>query len=317
MKTGFWILAGSVLTILLVGSQAGCTLFDVLTFQSDEMSFQRTNSRATIEVYRGDAPDNCKQTKKVAAAFVAPAATYFLQMMETKIQSYLDRKKKEFTANYNAIFNAPYYYDKGDEAAIKEGHDPYIEPAFNCIKLQRTVLKDGKEEVALVWVGNLLRNESGTALQIRTEDLGFNQAAARTDKSNRMVDLSIEVKIDATILNDRNEIQTTTVADKTLAFPGSKIRGIKLETKPESSWFPAIPRSQKEIDRCEKTSCKGVSALTISVLVTEIGSGGDAFGELSKQIGDNKKTLEDTVNKALTNALSPKPTGGTSQGSAK
>jgi len=61
----------------------------------------------------------------------------------------------------------------------------------------------------------------------------------------------------------------------------------------ESSWMANVPISRAESDRCRATSCPGVTALTVAVQVTEIGTGGDAYGTLGKQVDDNKKTWED------------------------
>ena len=120
-------------------------------------------------------------------------------------------------------------------------------------------------------------------------------------------------------------VSTTTIADKTLAYQGLVItpEGKNPAVDPmaknvTTSWFPAFPRSDSEIKRCNAlgSDCSGVTALSIAVLVTEVGSGGDAFGTFGKEIDDNKKTLNDAISKAITDALTPK-SGGSSGGSSK
>jgi hypothetical protein len=326
-RVGFMMPRG--VCLLCVGmvlmTSAGCAFFRTVTFQSDDMSFQREGSKAKLELYGSDAPEACKdgpQRAKAIPLLLAPLAGQFLlHLAESEIQGFLEKKKKEFTANYTAMVSAPYYYQKAlTDQDLREGLTAYSKGTFNCLRLQRTIRADGQEVVAFRWVGALVWNTSTTSLKVETEALEISRAAARTDKGSRKIDVTIEVKIDSTTHNERGDGITTTLADKTLAFPGAIIG----ETYPlgtddtkvgTSSWFPEIPKGQQEIDRCGLlTACLGVTALNVSVMVAEVGSGGDSFGELGKQIDDNKKTMEDAVSKAI-DALTSKSSGGSSPGS--
>ncbi len=210
----------------------------------------------------------------------------------------------------------PAFYLKGTNAA-----EPYDSFAFRCLNLKRTVkTSKGTDPTAFQWIGSLEPNPSGTAWQIKTEAVRLVKAAARTDKTTKKVDVSIEIKIEATTLNDKDETSTTMVADKTLVFPGLVI---DKETDPKklaermhisSAWFPSVPRSKTEQARCTAVKgCSGVSSLTITALVTEVGSGGDTFGAASKAVSDNSKA----VNDAIAQALGGKSSGGTSAAKGK
>jgi len=298
---------GLVMTLL-----SSCTFMRAITFQSDPQSFKKENSKVTIQYYRSNACKEGASKEEVAPLLAAALVTIAIDIASSEIQNYLEKKKKEFTASYSGTINAPSYYGR-----VKEKE--YSAIAFNCLRVMRTIKDGDKPEVtAFDWIATLVPNDSGTALAIRTDTIKLDRAAARTDQSSRKIDVSVEVKIDATTLNDKGDIVTSTIADKTLAFQGMKIEEPTTQVV-TSSWFPAIPRSQAEMARCDAlqpaaSACKGVSPVSISVLVTEVGSGGDTFGDLSKQIGDNKKTLEDAVNKAVTNALTPQSSGGSSKG---
>ena len=49
--------------------------------------------------------------------------------------------------------------------------------------------------------------------------------------------------------------------------------------------------------------------MTFTVSVTETGSGGDTFGNLAKEVSDNQKTVNDSLN----SLLSPKSSGGSTK----
>lgn len=301
-------------------SLSGCAFARAVTFRSDPQSFKAENPTVTLTYYRPQPGRPCTDGPPLEEAAVAGVlaplvARFAVDFAIDQIQGYLDKKKKEFTATYNASINAPYYY--GRVAA-----NDYSRLAFTCLLLTRTVADGaGPSADALRWVATLVPNDAGTAVRVETNVLQLQRAAARTDRKTRKVDVSIAVKIDATTLTDKGDITTSTVVDKTLAFAGVKLEDAGRTAT--SSWFPAIPRTRAEMVRCEEqhapgtpadSRCRGISAVTLSVLVTEVGSGGTAFGDLSKQIGDNRKTIEDTLGKALSDALTPAASGGTSKG---
>ena len=305
---------------------SGCTLFKVITFQSAETSFQREDSEASLKfIAKGEGktcldtliPKPAKEEKFegfIPPVIVGAIAGVALNMAASEIEGYLAGKQKEFKASYNASKNLPSFY-------LKSNH--FKPNGYNCLGLWRTVKRAGQSEreAAFEWIAVLSPNDSGTALQIKTESIMLRFAAARTGSKSRKVDVTVEVKIDATTLNDKGDTVTTTIADKVLAYPGLTIpESIEALATPtassvESSWFPAIPLSQKEIEKCNAlhANCAGASPVNVSVLVTETGSGGDDIGDLGKEIGDNKKTLSDAVSKAITDALTPKASSGSSK----
>jgi hypothetical protein len=322
----------------------GCTFFRAATFQSDDKtSFKREGSRATLEVYARGNPENCKDgppqlqvevPTAFPAAIAGAAATVVLNVAETEIAGYLVKKQKEFTATYNAMVNVGGYYSRSEptDLAIERANQKlgsatalkYSQASFNCLRLTRTIGEQEAPTEALVWVGSLIPNDSGTALMLKTDSITLKRAAARTDKATRQVDVSVEIKIDATTLNEKGEIVTSTIANKVLAYPRLITPGDETATvQPvvrdvSSSWFAAVPRSQKEIDKCESLQeasppCGGVSPVTVSLLVTEVGSGGETFGNLAKQIDDNKKTLNDAVATVVKEALTEKGGSGSSK----
>jgi hypothetical protein len=331
---------------LALSALMGCAFMRAVTFQSDtEYSFKREGSVATLELYGRTNPDDCASgpakaksptdpvIQAIPAVLVASLAQVAVNVAVSEIQGYVERKVKEFTAHYGASLGVPYYYSRAEPPyrAIERWNslslnapfafasvNPYALSMFNCIRVIRTVkTPDDPEAKAFEWAAALIPNDSGTALRIESKSVKLGLAAARTDKASRRVDLTVEVKIDVTSINEKGAITTTTIGDKILVYPGQTLP-VTAERKPVlSSWFPAVPRSPIEISRCESLqtppACKGVSAVDVFVLVTEVGSGGDAFGQLGKEIDDNKKTLTDAVNKAVSDALTPKPSGGSSK----
>jgi hypothetical protein len=293
--------------LVICGLCASCTLYRAATFKSDPRSFKQDSVETQLIVTTDD-NGVCRPDKEAVAA-IAAAVGVFLNIAESEIQSYLDAKKKEFTATYTAQNNLdPYYSGKPD----------YNTLGFDCMSLVRTIKNGDSTTPAFAWLGSLKPNSSGTAWKIHTENVNLYWAAARTSKDSQKVDVSLEIKIKATTLDDKGSTSTTTVADETLKFPGLKISA--QGTSPtdvktmnvESAWFPAIPRSQKEIDRCKVIEkCDGVSSVTVTVQVTETGSGGDSFGNLSKEVSDNAKSFNDAVNQALGGKA--QSSGGTSK----
>jgi hypothetical protein len=306
--------------VAALGAQlTGCAFISAVTFKPDEKtSFKRDGSKAHVDVLNQEKCRPLIATEFIPPAVIAAVAAIGLNIAESEIEDYLDKKKKEFTAAYGAMENVGAFYHRSTQGA-------YDEQDFKCIEITRTFKSSTNlEPIAFQWIGELVPNDSRTAYFIRTVSLQLNQAAAKTDMASRKVDVSVEVKIDATTIGDKEEISTATVADKTLAYQGLVITPEKQAAVVDpavkevtSSWFPAFPRSDSEIKRCTALgkNCKGVTALNIAILVTEVGSGGDAFGTLGKQIDDNKKTLNDAISKAITDALTPKSGGSSGEAS--
>jgi hypothetical protein len=305
--------AAAVACVLLVG----CSLWRAATFRSHDRSYKQETQSSTLKVFDAD---DCAQSSEAAAA-VAAAVGIVASIAESEMASYLAAKQKEFTASYTAQSNVDPYYIQ----TKKDDKHAYTTVAFHCLNLTRSIQnKDStgqKTEPAFVWTGRMVPNASGSAWKLKTEAVALRWAAARTSKDSGKVDVSVELKMEVTALNDKGETATTTVADKTLKFPGLKIdatadgRVVAKDMNVESSWFPAVPRSQKEIDQCEAlgAGCNGVSSITITASVTETGSGGDAFGTLGKEISDNSKSFNDALSQAL-GGKSQSSTGGSSKG---
>ncbi|MDF0673335.1 MAG: hypothetical protein P0120_03180 [Nitrospira sp.] len=318
--------------LIAISLLPGCTLWDVMTFSSDANSYAIHNSQAQLVVFEGSDMTKCDDLDKqegagfaAAAPMIAAGAVAVFNYAASELSSYLSKKKKEFSFQYNTKVNLPEFYLKD------RGSKQYTKPAYNCLRLIRIIddkttdssSANKKTKRAFVWRAALIPNESGTALKIDTIDTKLSLAGARTDSASRKIDVSVEIKIDATTYNKQGDIVTTTIADKTLSYPGMTTPELNKEatfvaSTVESSWFPPIPRSDAEIQKCEAIhssggECRGVSAITISALVTETGSGGDDFGTLGKQIDDNKKTLADALSTTITNALKPPASSGSSK----
>jgi|CXWL01.1.fsa_nt_gi hypothetical protein len=255
----------------------------------------------------------------VPAVLAAAAVQIMMNVAASELESYLSEKQKEFSFTYNGNINMPYYY-------LRSGPNEYNRIIYNCLLLTRYMPNqleakedDGKREAVFEWKAGLVPSASGAAIMIKTVDLKLRKAGARTGKDSNKIDLKVEAKIDSTTHNEKGEIVTTTVADKTLSYPGVTISDQSNANdrfrKIESTWFPPIPRSPKEAASCDilKERCAGISPVSISVSVTETGSGGASFGDLGKEIADNKKTLGDAINKAITDALKPPSTSGSSK----
>lgn len=292
------------LTLVVASAVAlsGCALFKAATFQGDDAtSFQREGSKVRLEVYAAKSAADCEkdesrraQAEALPAALIAAVVEVGLNLGTAAVQDYLDQKKKEFTAVYTASVSVPFYYPK----------DPSGPSPFNCIRLQRTLptAKGDARQLAFEWVGAIETTPSASAQRISTVGLRLARAAARTDRATRQVDVSVEVKVDAILLDKDGQPTSVSVTDKVLAYPSLVTpgdTGVPVSwSKPDvaSSWFPAIPVSAKEAVACAAAaSCKGVTAVTVFAQVTEVGTGGDDFGNLSKQIDDNKKTAIDAI----------------------
>ena len=339
----------SMITILLTN----CTFLRAVSFQSDdETSFKRTASQAILELYGRANPDHCKEgpllTKKdpndltaaVPVVIIAALAQVAVNIASSEMAAYLQKKAKGIHRRVRGVRalalllckGAPTLSRRGGssaDGALPPGAPPwakrwfstapaYSVPVFNCLRLTRTITEAGQKTNALVWIGAVVPSGSGTALKAESRFLALPLAAARTDRATRAVEVSVELKLDATVANEKGQITTINVADKIIGHPDLHVRST-YDPDPKkaysSSWFPAIPKTPQEIAQCAALNeeCAGVSAVSVSILVTEVGSGGEAFGELGKQIDDNKKTLSDAVNKAVTDALTEKPKGGSSK----
>lgn len=317
MTTRFLVHATAI--ALLALTTQGCTLWKVLTFSHHPNSLKTEGAKLHFQVFHRQ-DNNCTEgpvirTDFVPAVLMAAGVGVLVNVLESELTSYLTAKQKEFTATYSANVTLPYFYPKGAPSP------------FNCLRVTRTfeVEENGTkaEKDAMVWAGIFQPNDSGTALRVKTQRLRLLAAAARTGKNEGSVDLSLEIKIDAVAMNDKREIVSTTIADKVLKFPkftiGSDMTFLDQEDwsaqkAGTSSWFPALPRSTAEETKCDGlgNSCHGVTPVTIAVSWTEVGSGGDSFGALGKEIDDNKKTLNDAISKTITDALTP-PSGGSSK----
>jgi hypothetical protein len=337
-----------MLLVLAMPILSGCTFFNVLFFSADENSFQLKGSKATIEVFH-DSGGACPSTEKefiAAAPVFAALAQVAVNVAASEIDAYLAKKQKEFNASYKATVNLPGLYEL--ELHRASAGQPFnvkkITNHARCIMIKRT-FEEGvsaepiseeeakKHKLAFWWAGQLLDVESGSASKFRTDKIMLRRAAAKTDSSTRKVDVTVELKIDAITTNDKGEAASTATADKILTFPGLTTPERKKDAQPlafptaetgkgsnssgESSWFPRVPYSQKDIDRCVgkagaadlNTKCL-VVPVTISFLVTEAGSGSSDFGDLAKEIDDNKKTLGDALNKALADGINKKASSG-------
>ncbi|MBL1265811.1 hypothetical protein [Candidatus Methylomicrobium oryzae] len=273
----------------LVPVLSGCTFIRAVTFVSDDNSFKREGSKVNLTLFsKHDNNNPCEPKPIFETEFVPPllagaAVAIAMNIAESEISSYLDKKQKEFTANYGA--NANYIYN--------------IKDPMNCIKITRTISPKNTNDdppIAFEWVAGLEETSTNTeikALSLKPKWMILNKAAARTDSSSKKVDVSIEIKIDVTAENEKKSVVTSNFADKFINYSGSVIGYIcaQKEKCPEStSWFPAIPNG---------------AFVNISAVITEVGSGGESFGTLGKQIDDNKKTLNDAVAKVITDTLTP------------
>jgi hypothetical protein len=323
------------LTLLLILIPlSGCTFFKTVFFSSSDESFVRKDSEVKLEVFAGTDPKKCDDTVKppeaaaLAVPLIAAATQIAVNIAASELEAYLAEKQKEFTYSFSGTLNRPYYYVRSSKPHTndKDASIHYKNPFYNCLKLTRRVptpteADKNKTDTVFEWTAGLVPSEAGTALKIKTIDLKVAKGGARTGKENK-IDLKIVVKIDATTHNEKGEITTTTVADKTLAYPevvlGDNSTPVKFKDV-ESTWFTPIPRSKIEAEKCDEmythdnTTCPGISPISVSLAVTETGSGSAAFGDLAKEVSDNKKTLGDALNKAISDALKPASSSGSSK----
>lgn len=278
---------------ILIVFISGCTFIRAVTFNEYEgYSHQIKGSNASLDVYISSEknpcrPDQTGQKMAVAAIAAAAAVTIAINIAESEIASYLEKKQKEFTANYSANVNLAY-----------DAKDPPV-----CLRLTRYI--EGDEDPVLTWIGSLVTEEHGDdktnkALQIKTVALELKKSAALTDEESKSIDLEIETKLDVLAKNEKNVQKLETTAHKVLSYSGLKIGNsincIDKSSKKDNekyceimtSWIPSI---------------KEGSFVNIAVKATETGSGGDSFGALGKQIDDNKKTFNDAVSEIITEAL--------------
>ena len=303
---------------------SGCSLFNVIFFNSAEASFHRKDSETTLEFYEATYGDSCEQAyftiqekkKKAKEAedfgFAPPliplivgGSQIVMNLAATEIKGYLEKKKAEFSVSYNASLNVEYAYPKDKQ---------YLFSPYNCLLMRRTLPDNqaNQKVVAFEWFARLLRNVSGTAQRISTEKINLSRAAARTDQASRKIDVVVEVKIDVIVPDKTGEVVEKVLADKRLAYHGLTLppdltTPAKADnTGQESSWFAAIPQSKEEIAACNANlCCRGISPVSITVVVTEIGSGADSFGNLGKEVDDNRSTLSDAISNAINEALRP------------
>jgi hypothetical protein len=319
-------LAAAAVVLLSSVALVGCELYRALSFEGDEVtSYKKADAAATINV-SNDAYCGAEEQKVIAPALAAAAVGIALNLAESEIQGYLDRKKQQFTATDNASASGPAEYAR--TALGGRG----LSASFDCVHLIRSITEKGErgDEPVLAFE-TYVRIETapgGQAQRLVPRSLTLARAAALTDRQSRKVDTSVEIKIDA-IAGGEKIIEKVAVADQTLKFAGLQTPGgengkpnpsktiydcdaaiqatkdaKRCRNLPRSSWFPAIPKTAQDMSRCTKDpTCKGITPFTVSALVTETGSGGDDFGTLSKDIDDNKKTLNDAITSTIKDAL--------------
>jgi uncharacterized protein YceK len=265
-----------ILSVCLVISVSGCSFVRTVTFSSADNSYQNEGSKANLEVFSENQEGNPCAPEMLPTALIAAAGGIILNVAESEIQGYIDEKKQEFTANYSR--NGNFYNTADDE--------------LNCLRIQRTVKgKDGRDKVAFEWLASIVSDKEKGVSYLHTESIYLNKSAARTDSDSQKLDVSIEVKFDVTAKNEKGIVATRTLADKTLNYPGLELKNaVDTERNKDSSFFPIIPKN---------------SAVNVAVKVTEVGTGGDDFGTLGKQIDDNKKSWNDAIEKYMSEALTP------------
>ena len=344
---------GTTTALIFLPLIGGCTFFNVLFFQTDNNSFQRRGSQATLLVFHAD-ENGCPSSKPeyiAAVPIFAALGQVVVNVAASEIESYIEAKRKEFDYTYKASVNLDGLYEVKLKRA--SGEKPWsiidTEPInkARCITIKRTFEESQSsvftaEEVkmlnlAFMWGGQLQESKSGTAFKFRTDRIILRRAGARTDSDTRKVDVTVQLKIEAITTNEKGDFSSTAVADKVLSFPGLTTPEQGKPTSPrvfsvgqtgsgsdstgESSWFPKIAFSQKDIEKCTsklgrsvlETKCP-VTPVTISVLVTEAGSGSSDFGKLIKEIDDNKQTLSDSLGKALSEGINNKASSGSGSG---
>jgi hypothetical protein len=319
---------GTQLILPLLVSLSGCAVIKAATFRGDDATSHKIDgSQVTLQTFFQADPAACvngppqgQQERFIPAAIAVGIATVAISAIENSVDTYLANKQKEFTYQYGANANQPYYY-----ARSASSFAPYTVISVNCIRLTRYI-KEGDQPnyPAFIWTASMEPTSSGSGLEIKTRQLRLARAGALTDEKTRKVDISVEVKIDATTINDNGQGVTTNVADKTLAYqgvqtPGQTASAVSDWPMPhliETSWFPAIPRGQKEITQCNALpidSCGGVSAINIGVQVTETGSGATTFADATKQFDDNKSSVNSAVTSLINSALTPQTSAGSSK----
>jgi hypothetical protein len=314
---------------LLASFVSSCAFFQAITFEADEAtSFKKEDTKVRLTLYHANVPEECivaphpaEEGPKFAPVLGAAAVSLALNLAESELTSYLDKKKKEFTAIYGNAISQQYAYAPPDLNSL----------AYNCLEIIRTVTDGGKpNQDAFRFVASVIPSPNGSASVLRPELLRLTRAAAKTDNKSRKLDITVEVKIDAVSLGTKTEPVVTSIADKTLTFSGvvapttpdaavDLTRGTDCKGRPISneatggclgngtSWFVSIPKSSKERIACKPNTCKGITPITVAVLVTETGAGADNFGAARSEIDDNKKTVNDAIQSAVKDALTKAP----------
>ena len=266
--------------------------------------------------------------------FVAALVGVVLNLAEGEVGTYIDNKKKQFSASYSATLSSSPgdgAFEKGSDISTSKQKAYIYEPEFDCIHVYRTVKeKDNPKAPAFDAYVAIETDKSGISQRLVPRSVKLSRAAALTDNSTRKVDVSLELKIVALSAGEKGPTNAT-VVDQVINYPGLLTPGGNAgitndaahiyacpPEKPNdegckrfvgSGWYPGIPKVQADIDRCNKDAgCKGVTQYQVSALVTETGSGADAFGTLGTTIDGNKAGLNSALTDYIKTLLTPAST---------
>ena len=184
-------LAAAAVVLLSSVALVGCELYRALSFEGDEVtSYKKADAAATINV-SNDAYCGAEEQKVIAPALAAAAVGIALNLAESEIQGYLDRKKQQFTATYNASASGPAAYAR--TALGGRG----LSASFDCVHLIISITEKGErgDEPVLAFE-TYVRIETapgGQAQRLVPRSLTLARAAALTDRQSRKVDTSVEI----------------------------------------------------------------------------------------------------------------------------
>ncbi len=322
-----WVILGLVL--LLTGLLGGCAFLQAVSFQRHELSLVPPDE-VTVELlskkvgerssgtdaekkcgYGATGPSSIRPETKIlgpiAAAAIVAGATWTLNIVGDELAAYLDKKQKEFKRTFQAQVHTDWF--------LKKAGDGY-DLAFDCIVLsQKTRDKEAGFDFAARFLPARDTTGTKTALRIVPSYYSLTRSTASTAKDIARVDVTVQIIVDAVATSEKDK-SLITIADRTVSLLGVELpdppqgetdavspkiveaKDLYAE-KASSTWF-GVPSAAIDQDRCKKdTSCKGILPASVTVIVTETGTGSPDYGTASKEVGDTTKALSDGISKII------------------
>ncbi|EKS70236.1 hypothetical protein BG60_26640 [Caballeronia zhejiangensis] len=216
---------------------------------------------------------------------------------ETSFARYADKKKQAFSFNTEHAGNVA--------ALVREGR-----PTFNCLVI-RLLNKDKPAEADLTFAATLKMSGATQPIAWQWVPTYFKltKSSARTDRSG-LVDVTVGIAISGVTEKGNQSVANTSIALKGLCLPGGSAKDCAQNSEGQwhddntklplgvynaTPWF-IIP----ETDKAGAQQCKGDCVPgTITVSVTESGTGAPDFGAAKTELENTDKALATALGKYI------------------